>query len=313
MDFVIKKIISSVVTLFFVILLIFIAFRIIPGNPAHIILGVEATPSQIAALEQKLGLDQPIAEQFIQLLKGIIVFDFGESLRFSQPVLSLIGERIGVTFSLATISIIITIIISIPLGILAASFKGKFLDIAISISTQIGLAVPSFWMGILFIMIFGLLLNFISVGGYVQWSENPLLAFKSLFFPALAIAIPQIAVIIRYLRTTIIEQLGLDYVRTAASKGLKGYQILFNHVLRNALIPVITIAGLNFGEILAGSLVIEQVFALPGFGRMLITAIGDRDFPLVQGMVFFIAIIAIVVNLLVDLSYRLLDPKIRLK
>lgn len=313
MDFVIKKIISSVVTLFFVILLIFIAFRIIPGNPAHIILGVEATPSQIAALEQKLGLDQPIAEQFIQLLKGIIVFDFGESLRFSQPVLSLIGERIGVTFSLATISIIITIIISIPLGILAASFKGKFLDIAISISTQIGLAVPSFWMGILFIMIFGLLLNFISVGGYVQWSENPLLAFKSLFFPALAIAIPQIAVIIRYLRTTIIEQLGLDYVRTAASMGLKGYQILFNHVLRNALIPVITIAGLNFGEILAGSLVIEQVFALPGFGRMLITAIGDRDFPLVQGMVFFIAIIAIVVNLLVDLSYRLLDPKIRLK
>lgn len=313
MDFVIKKIISSVVTLFFVILLIFIAFRIIPGNPAHIILGVEATPSQIAALEQKLGLDQPIAEQFIQLLKGIIVFDFGESLRFSQPVLSLIGERIGVTFSLATISIIITIIISIPLGILAASFKGKFLDIAISISTQIGLAVPSFWMGILFIMILGLLLNFISVGGYVQWSENPLLAFKSLFFPALAIAIPQIAVIIRYLRTTIIEQLGLDYVRTAASKGLKGYQILFNHVLRNALIPVITIAGLNFGEILAGSLVIEQVFALPGFGRMLITAIGDRDFPLVQGMVFFIAIIAIVVNLLVDLSYRLLDPKIRLK
>lgn len=313
MDYVIKKIISSVVTLLFVILLIFIAFRIIPGNPAHIILGVEATPSQIAALEQKLGLDKTLTEQFFDFLKGIVLFDFGESLRFSQPVLSLIGERIGVTFSLAVISILITIIVSIPLGILAASYKGKLPDIIISISSQIGLAVPSFWMGIILIMIFGLFLKIISVGGYVEWSENPFLAFKSLFFPALAIAIPQIAIIIRYLRTTIIEQLSLDYVRTATSKGLKGYQILFHHVLRNALIPVITIAGLNFGEILAGSLVIEQVFALPGFGRMLITAIGDRDFPLVQGMVFFIAIIAIVVNLLVDLSYRVLDPKIRLK
>ncbi|WP_445505468.1 ABC transporter permease [Niallia sp. 03091] len=313
MDYVLKKTLSSLLTLFLVVVLVFLAFRIIPGNPANIILGVEATPAQIEALEQKLGIDKTPVEQFIYWVKGVFLLDFGESLRFSEPVLSLIGERIGVTFSLACIAIIITILVSIPLGIIAANYKGKFLDIFISISTQIGLAIPSFWMGILLIMIFGVFFHLIKVGGYVPWSENPLLAFKSLLFPAIAISIPQIAVLVRYLRTTMIEQLNFDYVRTAKSKGLKDSAVLFRHVLKNALIPVITIAGLNFGEILAGSLVIEQVYALPGFGRMLISAIGDRDFPLVQGMVIMIAMIAVIVNLLVDLSYRYLDPKIKWK
>ncbi|WP_312755615.1 ABC transporter permease [Rummeliibacillus suwonensis] len=313
MDYVLKKTVSSLFTLFVVIVFVFLAFRIIPGNPANIILGVEATPAQVEELEQKLGLDQTLFEQFIHWFKGVLVLDFGESLRFSEPVLSLIHERMGVTFSLAFMAIFITIFVSIPLGIIAANYKGKFLDVLISIGTQIGLAIPSFWMGIILIMIFGLMLHLISVGGYVPWSENPLLAFKALLFPAIAIAIPQIAILVRYLRTTMIEQLNFDYVRTAKSKGLKDSTILLKHVLKNALIPVITIAGLNFGAILAGSLVIEQVYALPGFGRMLITAIGDRDFPLVQGMVVMIAIIAITVNLLVDLSYRYLDPKIKLK
>ncbi|WP_146547736.1 ABC transporter permease [Rummeliibacillus suwonensis] len=313
MDYVLKKTVSSLFTLFVVIVLVFLAFRIIPGNPANIILGVEATPAQVEELEQKLGLDQTLFEQFIHWFKGVLVLDFGESLRFSEPVLSLIHERMGVTFSLAFMAIVITIFVSIPLGIIAANYKGKFLDVLISIGTQIGLAIPSFWMGIILIMIFGLMLHLISVGGYVPWSENPLRAFKALLFPATAIAIPQIAILVRYLRTTMIEQLNFDYVRTAKSKGLKDSTILLKHVLKNALIPVITIAGLNFGAILAGSLVIEQVYALPGFGRMLITAIGDRDFPLVQGMVVMIAIIAITVNLLVDISYRYLDPKIKLK
>lgn len=313
MDYVLKKTVSSLFTLFVVIVLVFLAFRIIPGNPANIILGVEATPAQVEELEQKLGLDQTLFEQFIHWFKGVLVLDFGESLRFSEPVLSLIHERMGVTFSLAFMAIVITIFVSIPLGIIAANYKGKFLDVLISIGTQIGLAIPSFWMGIILIMIFGLMLHLNSVGGYVPWSENPLRAFKALLFPATAIAIPQIAILVRYLRTTMIEQLNFDYVRTAKSKGLKDSTILLKHVLKNALIPVITIAGLNFGAILAGSLVIEQVYDLPGFGRMLITAIGDRDFPLVQGMVVMIAIIAIAVNLLVDLSYRYLDPKIKLK
>ncbi|MGG3887994.1 ABC transporter permease [Metabacillus fastidiosus] len=313
MNFVSKKIISCLITLFFTVLLVFLAFRVIPGNPALIILGPEATMEQVQALEKQLGIDQPLLAQFITWLKGVALFDFGQSLRFSEPVLSLISERIGVTFSLAAMTIVITIIAAIPLGVIAANYKGKFPDIIISVGTQLGLAVPSFWTGILLIMLFGLVLKWITVGGYSAWSEDPYEAFKTLLFPAIAIAIPQIAILVRYLRTTMIEQLNMNYVRTAHSKGLKDTAVLFRHVLKNALIPVVTIAGLNFGEILAGSLVIEQVFALPGFGSLLITAIGDRDFPLVQGMVIIIAFIAITVNLCVDLTYRYLDPKIELK
>lgn len=308
-----RKVLSFIVTLIFVVLLVFLAFRVIPGNPAHIILGTEATPEQIDELEHQLGIDRPLSSQFITWLQGLLTLDFGNSLRFSQPVLSLIEERIGITFSLALMSILLTILIAIPLGVAAAKYKGKIADVLISIGTQIGLAIPSFWTGILLILLFGLTFRWFSIGGFVPWSENPILAFKSLLLPAIAVAIPQIAIIVRYLRTTMIEQLSLEYVRTAHSKGLKSSIILYKHVLKNALLPVVTIAGMNFGEILAGSLVIEQVFALPGFGRMLITAIGDRDFPLVQGMIIIIAFIAILVNLFVDLTYRWLDPKIKIK
>ncbi|MGJ7912460.1 ABC transporter permease [Neobacillus sp. LXY-1] len=310
-NYISRKILTLLFTLLFVVLLVFIAFRIIPGNPAQIILGTEATAEQISALEKQLGIDQPLSSQFISFLKGIVMFNFGNSLRYSQPVLSLIFERVGVTFTLALISIVMTVLIGIPLGVAAAKYKGKFAEFFISIVTQLGLAIPSFWAGIILIMFFGLTLKWFSVGGYVPWSENPWLAYKSLLLPAIAISIPQIAIIVRYLRTTMIEQLHLEYVRTAKSKGLKNSVILYKHVLKNALIPVITIAGMNFSEILAGSLVIEQVFSLPGIGRLLITAIGDRDFPLVQGMVIMIALIAIFVNLFIDLAYQWLDPKMK--
>ncbi|MBJ6360116.1 ABC transporter permease [Paenibacillus sp. MAHUQ-46] len=302
---------TLVLTLLFVILLTFLAFRIIPGNPAHTILGMDASPEQIAELEQKLGLGGPLHEQFFSWIGGVLQFDFGQSLRFSEPVLDLIVSRLPVTFSLAVLTLFITIIVSVPLGIAAARARGKAVDLIISIGTQLGLAIPSFWSGILLILVFGLMLKWFSVSAYVPWSENIWLSLKSLTLPAIALAIPQIAIVVRYLRTTMLEQLGEDYVRTAHSKGLKNSSVYYRHVLKNALIPVITVIGVNFGEILAGSLVIEQVFTLPGMGRLLITAIGNRDFPLVQGMVLLIALIVITVNLIVDLSYRWLNPKIR--
>jgi peptide/nickel transport system permease protein len=300
-------------TLIFVVFLSFCAFRIIPGNPALAILGTEATPAQLEALNKKLGADKPLIKQFGLWMINVLHFDFGESLRFSEPVLNLIISRSSVTFSLAIIAFIITVVTAIPLGILAAKSKGKTMDFLISIITQIGLSVPSFWSGILLILIFGFTLNWFSTGGYVPWSKSPFLALRSLFLPSLAIAIPQIAIVVRYLRTTIIEQLNEDYVRTAYSKGLKESTIYFKHVLKNALIPVVTVVGMNFGEILAGSLVIEQVFTLPGFGSLLVSAIGSRDYPLIQGMVFIIAFLVVLVNLIVDLTYRWLDPKMELK
>lgn len=313
MNFVVRRMFTFFLTLIFVVFLSFCAFRIIPGNPALAILGTEATPAQLEALNKKLGADKPLIEQFGSWMINVLHFDFGESLRFSEPVLSLIISRSSVTFSLAIIALIITVVTAIPLGMLAAKSKGKTMDFLISIITQIGLSVPSFWSGILLILIFGFTLNWFSAGGYVPWSKSPFLALRSLFLPSLAIAIPQIAIVVRYLRTTIIEQLNEDYVRTAYSKGLKESTIYFKHVLKNALIPVVTVVGMNFGEILAGSLVIEQVFTLPGFGSLLVSAIGSRDYPLIQGMVLIIAFLVALINLIVDLTYRWLDPKMELK
>lgn len=309
--YVTRRVFTLLLTVLFVILLTFSAFRIIPGNPALAILGTEATPEQVEALQAKLGADLPLFEQLARWLKGVAVLDFGESLRFATPVLDLIGGRIPITLSLALMSLVMTVIVSIPFGIAAA--RGKAADLIVSIGTQLGLAVPSFWSGIVLILLFGLTLKWVSVSRFVPWSEDPWLAFKSLLLPAVAVAIPQIAIVVRYLRTTMLEQLGLDYVRTAYSKGLTEFTIHYKHVLKNALIPVITVVGMNFGEILAGSLVIEQVFTLPGVGRLFITAIANRDYPLIQGMVVLIAFAVISINFLVDLSYRWLDPKIRLK
>ncbi|MGF9914535.1 ABC transporter permease [Paenibacillus ehimensis] len=311
--YVTRRVITLLLTVVFAILLTFSAFRLVPGNPALAILGTEATPEQVEALQAKLGADLPLSEQLARWLKGVAVLDFGESLRFATPVLDLIGGRIPVTLSLALMSLAMTVVVSIPLGIAAARARGKAADLIVSIGTQLGLAVPSFWSGIVLILLFGLTLKWVSVSRFVPWSENPWLAFKSLLLPAVAVAIPQIAIVVRYLRTTMLEQLGLDYVRTAYSKGLTEFTIHYKHVLKNALIPVITVVGMNFGEILAGSLVIEQVFTLPGAGRLLVTAIANRDYPLIQGMVVMIAFAVISINFLVDLSYRWLDPKIRLK
>ncbi|MFD0589145.1 ABC transporter permease [Paenibacillus sp. GCM10027627] len=311
--YVIQRLGTLLLTMVFVVLLTFFAFRVIPGNPALAILGTEASEEQIATLLAKLGADKPLLEQFWHWLGDLTRFELGESLRYSQPVLGLIVDRVPVTVSLAFLSFAITIAVAIPLGIAAARGRGKLVDLIVSIGTQLGLAIPSFWTGIMFILVFGLALKWVAVSRFVPWSEDPWQALGSLILPAVAIAIPQIAILVRYLRTTLLEQLNMDYVRTAYSKGLPEFHVYTNHVLKNALIPVITVAGMNFGEVLAGSLVIEQVFTLPGLGSLLITAIGNRDYPLVQGLVFFIALTVITVNFLVDLSYRWLDPKIRLK
>lgn len=309
----IRRLGALFLTVWFVMLLTFSAFRVIPGNPALAILGIDASEAQVAELMRQLGADRPLAGQFLQWLKELARLDLGDSLRYSQPVAGLIAERIPVTVSLALLSLAFTIIVAVPLGIAAAKARGKAADLIISAGTQLGLAVPSFWSGIVLIILFGLTLQWFPVSKFVPWSENPVLALRSLLLPALAVAIPQIAIMVRYLRTALLEQLGQDYVRTAYSKGVKESRIYLRHVLKNALVPVVTVLGMNFGELLAGSLVIEQVFTLPGLGRLLITAIGSRDYPLVQGMVLLIAVVITGLNFLTDIAYRWLDPKIRLQ
>ncbi|MEK8128763.1 ABC transporter permease [Paenibacillus filicis] len=311
MNYYVRRVFTLLLTVLFVLLLTFGVFRIIPGNPALTILGLEATEAQIELLSAKLGTDQPLVIQLLDWFRGALTLNLGTSLRFDEPVSSLIAARFPVTLMLALEAVAIIVVVAIPLGILAARRRGRLPDLLVSISTQLGLAIPSFWMGILLILLFGLTLRWVPVSSYVRWSDSPLLALRSTILPAVALAIPQIAIVVRYLRTTMLEQLSLEYVRTARSKGLAEGIVLYGHVLRNALLPVVTIIGIQFGELLAGSLVVEQVFTMPGFGSLLITAIGNRDYPLVQGLVLLIAFFVITINFLVDLSYRWLDPKIK--
>jgi peptide/nickel transport system permease protein len=293
--------------------MIFFVFQLLPGNPAQIILGIEAEPNQVAQLEKQLGLDRAPVERYVDWIAGVLQGDLGESLRYQLPVSDILIDRIPVTASLALLSLILTVIIGIPLGIFIARSDGKWISIFLNVLTQLGIAIPSFWFGFILILIFSVTFQLFPTYGYVPWSEDFLGALRSFFLPSIAIAIGNIAIVIRYLRNTILDQSKMDYVRTARVKGLKERSILYGHILRNSLIPVLTIMGLLVADTLGGSIIIENVFSLPGVGNLLIQSITSRDFPLVQSMVLYIAIIVLFINFIIDMLYKVTDPRIRLK
>lgn len=294
-------------------MIIFFIFQILPGNPAQIILGLDADEQQVAQLEEKLGLNDPPLVRYMEWVGGVFQGDLGDSLKYQTPVLDILKDRIPVTFSLAIVSLILTVIIGIPLGILIARSDGKWYSVVLSIFTQLGIAIPSFWFGFLLILLFAVVLKWLPTFGYVPWSEDFWGALRSFLLPSLAIAFSNIAVVIRYLRNTILDQAKMDYVRTAKVKGLGANAIMYGHILRNALIPVITIMGMIIADTIGGSIIIENVFALPGLGNLLISSITSRDFPLIQSMVMYIAIFVLFINFLVDVLYKIIDPRIRVK
>lgn len=306
-----SKLISSILTLLIVTLLIFFMFQVLPGNPAHIILGIDADEEQIKQLEQKMGLDEPLSARYMNWLRGIFTGDLGESLKYQQPVIDVLKQRVPVTFALAMISLIMTLIIALPLGIFIAMKQEKWYGFLLNIITQLGIAIPSFWFGFLLIYLFGVQLGWLPTFGYTKWDDSPVGAIRSFILPSFAIAVSNIAVVVRYLRNTILDQLKMDYVRTAKSKGVKNHQIMTHHVLRNSFIPVLTIFGMIVADTIAGSIIIENVFALPGLGNLLIQSITSRDFPLIQALVSYIALFVIIINLVVDLLYRVIDPRIK--
>ena len=312
MDFLLRRLITMIITTALVVVMIFLIFRIIPGDPVLIILGTEAEESQIEALRQKLGTDQPIHVQFLRWVAAALSGDLGESLRFSLPVSRMITDRLAVTLPLAVMAITIVIVVGIPAGVLLALYRNSAIDTIFSLATQLGIAVPSFWAGILLMLLFGVQLGWLPIGTFTSWQEDSREAFRSLILPAVAVALPPLAIVVRYVRNGFIDQWNQDYVRTAMSKGLANRVIVYRHVLRNTLIPVITVLGIIFADIVSGTLVVEQVFALPGIGRLLVTAVGYRDFPLLQGLALYIALVVIGLNFAVDLAYRWVDPRIRL-
>lgn len=296
-------------TLLLVSVLAFTAFSVIPGDPTQSVLGMEATDQQIAAFRAKHGLDLPVWERYGHWLSAFVRGDFGQSFKFDKPVAELVLTRVQVTLMLAAAAFALILAIALPLGLLAARRPGGLVDRAVTVLTQIAMSVPNFIMGIGLMFIFALVLKWFRPE-YVPLEQGlgPHLAF--LLYPALAIALPKSAMTVKLLRGSILGELDQDYIRTAYSKGNSRGSALRRHVLRNAMIPVVTFLAMAIGDIMAGSIVVEQVFGIPGLGRMLISSIGSRDYPVVQAIVVLLAAVVVGCNFLADLLYRVMDPRI---
>lgn len=307
----VKRVLLLIATLLLVTILAFVAFSIIPGDPTSSILGVEATQEQIAALRDRLGLDLPIWQRYLHWLGGLLTGDLGESYNYGMPVAQLLATCVTHTLTLAVLAFVLIVAISLPLGIIAARYEGGVVDRVLTILNQITMSVPNFVAGILLVYVFGLVLRLFQPGAIVspQTGWGPYLWY--MLFPALAVALPRSAMTVKMLRGAILSELGQDYIRTAYSKGNSKTSALWRHVLRNAMIPVVTFLAMTVADIMAGSIVVEQVFGIPGLGKMLVTSIGNRDYPVVQAIVVLIATVVVVCNFAADLLYRVMDPRLR--
>ncbi len=308
--YILRRLITAIITVFIVATVVFIILRLIPGDPVELILGLEAPQERVQEIQKLLGLDRPIYLQYIFWLKDLCLGDLGKSLRSGETVLSLLFHRIHVTFWIAFFSLIISVVIAVPLGIFSALRPWSWIDFFSLFAAQIGLAIPSFWLGILLILLFSVKLQWLPLLGYVDFSENPVEWLRHLLLPSFALGFIRVAILTRMLRVSMLEELGKEYVTVARAKGLAERIVILHHTFRNALLPVITVAGMQFGYLLGGAIIIEQIFGLPGVGRLLLNAISNRDFPVVQGTVIFIAIVFTGLNLVIDILYGLLNPKI---
>ena len=306
-----KRLLLLIGTMLLVTMLAYAAFSIIPGDPTDAILGLNATEEQVAALRDKLGLDLPLWQRYWNWLSGFVTGDLGISYNFDMPVAQLLASRIGVTLTLAGMAFLLIVIISIPLGILAARFEGGIIDRVLTVLNQITMSIPNFVLGIALTFLFGLVLKWFAPGGFTYPSEGVGRYLWFMLFPSLSVALPRSAMTVKMLRSSILRELGADYVRTAFSKGNSRASALWRHVLRNAMIPVVTFIATTIGEIVAGSIVVEQVFGIPGLGQMLISSIGNRDYPVVQAIIVLISFVVVGCNFLADVIYRVMDPRLK--
>ena len=305
------RLIGLFATLIAASVIVFALVDLLPGDAAEMILGVEARPDTLAALRAELGTDRPALTRYTDWIGGILVGDFGTSYTYGEPVTALILERLEVSLPLAVGAILLSTLLAIPLGVIAAAFHRRPGDYGIMAFTQVGVAIPNFWLGLLLIMLFATTLNLLPSGRFPGWSAGLIAGLESLVLPIVALALPQAAILARVVRTSVLEVMGEMYVRTARAKGLSKTRVMLGHALRNALIPIVTIIGLQLSFLVASAIVIEGVFTLPGLGRLILQSISNRDLVVVQGVVLLLAAMVVIVNFLVDLSYLLLDPRIR--
>jgi len=309
--YVLRRVAAFVATLFFLSALVFVVVRVLPGDPATLILGVESNPETLARLRHAMGLDRPLALQYIDWLARAARGDLGTSIQYDLPVGRLILSRLPVTLPLALMAAALMVTIALPLGVYAATHHRRAGDYLAMLVSQLGIAVPAFWSGLLLILLFSVRLGWLRSGGFDGWSAGPWTGLKALLLPAIALGAFQAAVLVRATRSAVLEILREDYVRTARAKGLAEIRVIRRHALRNAMIPIVTVMGIQLGQLVAGAIVLESVFALPGLGRLALGAISARDLPVVQGVTLFVAASIVFINFAVDLAYAALDPRIR--
>ena len=312
MRYFIKKVSILLLTLVVISIVTFWLFHIVPGDPAASMLGTSASQEQLENLRKELGLDQPLTTQYMNWIKGAVKGDFGTSIMYKKPVAKLLKGKLSITLILGAMSLIIVILVGIPLGVFTAGRKHVFSEQVLNMINLLGISFPGFFLSILLIWVFGLVLHWFIPGRFITFSRDPAGFFRSMIFPAIAIAIPQTCILSKYIRSAVIEEIRADYVRTARSKGSTKNRIMYVHVLKNAIVSVVPLIGMIVSGIFSGSIVIEQVFGIPGIGRLLIASVTSRDYPTVQTLVMYIAILILVVNFIVDILIQILDPRIRI-
>ncbi|MGD2271532.1 MAG: ABC transporter permease [Desulfobacterales bacterium] len=311
--YLIKKLIILSILLFFVSIAVFSVLFVLPGDPAQIILGINATPETLANLRAELGLDKSFVAQYLDWMGNLLTGRGNRSINYDIPVYDLILSSLAVTGPLALLAMVFAVIFSLPCGVYAARRQNRPGDVTVMFFTQLGLATPEFWLGILLILLLSVHWGLFSAGGFPGWSADFWGSLKALILPAFALGIIRAAILTRLTRSSMLEVLREDYIRTARAKGLREHTVIYIHALKNALIPVLTILGLQLGQLMAGAIIIENVYYLPGLGRLVFQAIGQRDLPVVRDIVLFMAAAVVLVNFIVDLCYASLDPRVRLE
>lgn len=306
-----KRLITLIATLIGTSIVVFLVLEILPGNAAQIIMGPDASPDAVEAMAAKLGLDRPALERYWDWVSGMLTGNLGLSYAYSTPVGELVLERLTVTVPLALMAMALTTVLALTAGIYAASRHNKLGDVGVMGLTQVGIAIPNFWFAILLILLFSVNLGWFSAGGFPGWEEGILSGLRALLLPALSLAVVQAAILARFTRSAVLEVLRDDFVRTARAKGVTQRGALWGHVLRNAMIPVVTIMGLQFAELLAGTIVVESVFYLPGLGRLIFQSISNRDLIVVRNCVMLLAAMVVIVNFVVDVLYAMIDPRVK--
>ncbi|KUP94323.1 ABC transporter permease [Tritonibacter horizontis] len=306
-----KRILSLCLSLAIASMVIFAVIEVAPGDPASFMLGTGAQEDTVAALREELGLNQSKLSRYFSWVTGMVTGDFGTSYTYRTPVAKMVGDRLWVSLPLALYALILSTLIALPAGIFAASRRGKLGDMSVMGATQVGMAVPNFWFAMLLVLVFAINLRWFAAGGFIGWDKGLWAGLHALTLPAIALALPQAAILARVMRSALLDVLNEDFMRSARAKGLSQGQAIRRHGVRNALIPVLTIIGLQFSFLLAGAIIIEQVFYLPGLGRLVFQAISARDLIVVESVVMLLVFAVIMVNFLVDLTYALVDPRLR--